>query len=119
MKFQKKKKRGGRKAKKQARKKKHIDYKGWLTPKMNKYIRRIANHLTRNCGCSEVLKNKRFYCDKCKRVYCFTFSGTIAHCEDCFAKTYCGKEIRNTRTCNCEEEKNDTTEERRMVGNVA
>ena len=87
---------GKRKKRKQMRKNKKLIR---LAPSKNNVIWKLVRRLTNERKYPPELYNKRFKCDTCNRVYCYTFRDTIAYCEDCYARDFCAKHIRDIKTC--------------------
>ena len=86
----------GRKIRKQRRKKKQNPS---LSDDVEKNLRRLAKRLTTYRKYPVELQNKRFYCNKCKKVYCFTFIDTIKYCQECIYRDFCAKEVQDIKSC--------------------
>ena len=72
-----------RKQRKQERKNKQTS---WLTPSLDKAIRKVASKMMRE---RIDKKNKlplhdRFYCNDCKRAYCLNNDGKVMYCSECY-----------------------------------
>ena len=95
-----------RKERKKNRKQKAKQTPSWLTPELDKQLKRLSRQMTKEAvdwQKSQPL-HVRFKCANCNRVYCLNNDGKVIYCGECYlGKNWvnCAKDVKDLRDCGC------------------